>query len=995
MRSWSWSHEVLPPIIVVAAGLVAYHASFHGVFLFDDISWVVENPDLDRLWPPTAAGGLSLRPVLLWSLALNRACSGLETWSYHAVNVTVHLLAGLALLGVLRRLLARSDRQAGARATGLALAAAVLWIVHPLTTQAVDYVIQRGEALAALSLLLVLYCFLRAQTAVRPWLWYAAILPINWLGLGCKETAIVAPVLLYLLDAAVVSGNLWRPLRRRWWLYLGLPAFPVGIVTFWVLQDPQRLAYLAPNPLALGPGEYAVNQPRVILRYLALVFWPTGLCLDHEVLPARSPAELIPGGVALALLLGGIVRAWRRRPVVAFLGASFLVLLAPSSSCIPLFDLMVEHRMYLALAVPVTLVVLAVAAGLRRTALSPRTRTWLGAGLVLVVGGLLASLTHQRHADYADEVRMWRDVTRTAPHNARGYHNLARALVERGAPGDVMEAYAHALQAVHLEPRMAEAHACLGELEARRGHPEQALGHYRVASRIDPTNHRYQNNLGLGLVGTGQLTEALTAFRESLSLHPGFAEAHHNLGSVLARLGRLAEALVHLRRAVELDPARPGGREALGRALLETGHVEEAVAYLGAAVTRQPEDAARRLQVARARLLQGEPAAAVAQLQEVLRREPGQPAAAGLLTLAERQAARAIEGAREGLRWVPGDPYLLPARPAHPGSDGVAVLPTRMVGELLRQDLRVGVLLVEQDQPVPVPVSGQDLFTVPVILHPDLAVDGLAGTERLVGFGAAGSTRLEARQLGVTLEVLAGAAAVPGVAPATAPGALLGLALGHELVLITTSVDHADLWPLWYDLLGCGFRVPVIAGSGWPRRGPQPGAPLTLVAVEGPLTYRRWIEGIGQGRTVIARSRAHLLACTVQGALPGGTVTLPAGGGPVTVTIATRLAGPDRAEVIVSGAPVAAHDVPAGVHQVQLEVPVTRSAWLAVRTSGAHTGVVNILVGDQGSPRSAAALDRLLARLREVQERGEAPREVCETALARLRERAREAEPGD
>ena len=158
--------------LIVLAGLAAYHNSFKVPFIFDDVPAIVENPTIRQLWPlwiplsPPHDSGLPVsgRPLVNFSLALNYACGGTAVGGYHALNLALHLLAGLTLLGVVRRTLLQPVLRArfGAAALPLALAVAVLWTVHPLQTEAVTYVVQRAESLVGLFYFLTLYCFIRA-----------------------------------------------------------------------------------------------------------------------------------------------------------------------------------------------------------------------------------------------------------------------------------------------------------------------------------------------------------------------------------------------------------------------------------------------------------------------------------------------------------------------------------------------------------------------------------------------------------------------------------------------------------------------------------------------------------------------------------------------------------------------------------------------------------------------------------------------------------------
>jgi len=161
--------------LIVLAAVAAYHNSFAGIFLMDDVDAIVANRTIRQLWPiwevlspPCNGETVGGRPLLNLTLAINYAVSGLDVWSYHAVNLVIHIAAALLLLGILRRTFlapALRDRF-GSAATPLALASALLWAVHPLQTESVTYIVQRAESLMGFCYLLTLYCVIRGAGTV-------------------------------------------------------------------------------------------------------------------------------------------------------------------------------------------------------------------------------------------------------------------------------------------------------------------------------------------------------------------------------------------------------------------------------------------------------------------------------------------------------------------------------------------------------------------------------------------------------------------------------------------------------------------------------------------------------------------------------------------------------------------------------------------------------------------------------------------------------------
>ena len=316
-------------LVILAAGMLCYANSFSGPFVFDGVRCIVQNPAIRRLWPPWAPMIDTQRPIVAWTFAVNYALGGTKTWGYHAVNLAVHLAAALALFGVVRHTLSSgrlAARFAGA-ASGLALAATVLWLVHPLQTESVTYVYQRYESLAGLFMLLTLYGFIRAQDSPAAKGWYAASVVCCLLAAASKEVAVAAPVLVLWYDRALVASS-WRELvRRRWAYYAGLAATWLALAGLMASQAHK----LADSGVLAGanatPWQYAATQPGVIAHYLRLCFWPTGLCLDNGWPVAAAAGEIIPPLLLLGVLAAATVWAIFRRPEWSFLGAwGFLIL---------------------------------------------------------------------------------------------------------------------------------------------------------------------------------------------------------------------------------------------------------------------------------------------------------------------------------------------------------------------------------------------------------------------------------------------------------------------------------------------------------------------------------------------------------------------------------------------------------------------------------------------------------------------------------------------
>jgi tetratricopeptide (TPR) repeat protein len=607
----------LAPLVLLVAALCAYHNSFAGAFVFDDLLRIPSNLRIRRLWPPWETMAGTSRPLVQLTLALNYAVGGLEPWSYHVFNLGVHVLVALVLFGVLHRTLGRSVWPAAIReaAAPLALASAVLWTVHPLTTQAVTYVIQRSEALTSLFYLLVLYCVIRGIDG-PPVPWYAAAVACTALGAAAKPVIASAPVLVLLWDRCFAAGSIRTALARRPLLYVGLVAglVPLPVLLAAAPGDWSRSAGFSFQRVTIG--EYAATQPAVVMHYLRLAVWPQPLVLDYGWPVAGTAADVLPGVAVIGALLAATVWALRRQPAIGFFAAWPFVVVFPSSSVIPIVDLAFEHRMYLALAGIVVLMVLGAYALVRRV---PRHAAGLATALFVLVMATLATLTVRRNHDYRSERAIWTDTVAKRPENPRAHLNLGVALERDGELGAATAEFRAALR---LRPTYANALSSLGFAMYKQGDPEGAIRYFRAALASEPWNDGAHTNLGVALGDQGKLDEAITHLTAALRTNPASAQAHYNLGVTLAKQGRLTEAAQHERAALEIRPAYPEAHSNLGTILARQGQIDAAMAHFLEAIQLKPDYADAHYNLAVAFVQRGRVPEAREHLQAAIAAKP-------------------------------------------------------------------------------------------------------------------------------------------------------------------------------------------------------------------------------------------------------------------------------------------------------------------------------------------------------------------------------------
>lgn len=596
-------------LILATAAMIAYLPGFGGAFLFDDAAEITQNETITSLRPLSRFFDNNTRPVASLSFALNYAVGGLDPIGYHVVNFIIHLLAGLTLFAILCRVLPmRHPDQSPNPAlhppteSTIALIIAMLWLVHPLQTQAVTYIVQRTESLAALFCLIALDAFLRS-TAERSGSHRTTWSRFGWaliaagscaLGMATKQTALVMPIILFLFDWIVIAPRQGTSAIHRWPVHLLIAAawiVPLAGGTFAAAVGVDPYAATGFAFKGISPFDYLKTQAGVILHYLRLTLWPHPLCLDYDWPVARTPMQFVPQGLVILALLGTAVIASLRRRALGFALLAFFILLAPTSSFIPIKDVIFEHRMYLPLAPIITILVGAT----HRATRHPWRRARIP--LVMLATACLMTLTFLRNRDYRDPVTMWADVTAKQPTNARAFNNLGNALSLAGRDDDARRAFETVLR---LDPNQADALYNLGRLLHDAGRIPDAIALYRRAQAVAPHEIESSIQLGNALTDLNDLPGAVTEFERAIAAATPrtprrlLARAHFNLANTRARQNRIEDAETHYTAALNIKPDYAPAHRGLGWVAERQGRIGDAIAHYQAALAIDPSDTQAR-----------------------------------------------------------------------------------------------------------------------------------------------------------------------------------------------------------------------------------------------------------------------------------------------------------------------------------------------------------------------------------------------------------------
>jgi len=646
-----------------------YSNTFSAPFVFDDIKNIVDNPQVKDLKNFLYLSGS--RYVGFLSFALNHYFGGLHVVGYHLVNLFIHITNGFLVYSLVL-LLFKAESQHSSLTTHdsplttvpwIALAAAMLFVAHPIQTQAVTYIVQRFASLVTLFYLLTVVCYLKwrlasSETRSR-YLWYGGAVLSTVLAMKTKENSFTLPFMILLVEAIFFRSST----RKRWLallpFLLTLPIIP--------LSHPGAMgegeAGFAQETTEISRSNYLFTQFRVIVTYLRLLFLPIQQNLDYDYRIYHSilePAVLFSFLFLLSIFVLSLFVIFHSRlttqdsqlRLMGFGMVWFFLTLSIESSIIPIKDVIFEHRLYL----PSVGFFMALSIGammgrewLQRQGI-PAVWGMIGFGVIVMV---LSATTYQRNLVWHDGMTLWQDVVEKAPQKARGYNNLGNAMAQRG---ELVEAIKHYREALRINPAYVDAHNNLGNAMTQRGELVEAVKHYREALRINPAYVDAHNNLGNAMTLRGELVEAMKYYREALRINPASVDAHNNLGTVMLKRGELLEAIKHYREALRIDPASVDAYNNLGNAMTQRGELAEAMKYYREALQINPASVDAHYNLGTAMLKRGELGEAMKHYREVLRINPAYVDAhnnLGTAMLKRGELGEAMRHYREALRINP------------------------------------------------------------------------------------------------------------------------------------------------------------------------------------------------------------------------------------------------------------------------------------------------------------------------------------------------------
>ncbi len=580
-----FDNPTLHYFLIIGIGILIYSNSFYSPFQWDENDFIVQNPvvkNLSYFLGPSRAKGIDpdfyiffkTRPISYLTFALNYSIHGFDVLGYHLVNLWIHLLNGVlvyifVLLTFRTPFLKESSLKKNSRL--IALFSALLFISHPIQTEAVTYIFQRHASLVTLFYLLSMAFYIQWRlkseeqeaSHLHSILFYALSFISALFAMKTKENAFTLPLSIITYEFCFFAGAISIRMLRLIPFLLTSAIIPLTLTG---IDKPigQIISQISDPSLLLikevSKEAYLFTQFRVILTYIRLLFFPIDQNLDYNY-PIYSSFFIGPVFLPFLfylVLLGLAVYFFKRSKqgvpelrLISFGIFWFFITLSVESSIIPLQMMICEYRVYLpsvGVFIAVMTSVFIVIEKWKTKFLQLEKKVWVFFAFIVI---LLSALTYARNVVWMDEVRMWEDVTRKSTGNARGHYNLGLAYGKKGRLEDALKEFEITLK---LNPRHAKARNNLGIIYDQQDRPDDAIREFRAALQLNPNDANAHYNLGLVFERQNKVDDAMKEFQMALQLNPNDANAHNNLGVIFAKQDRWDDAIREFQAALRMDP---------------------------------------------------------------------------------------------------------------------------------------------------------------------------------------------------------------------------------------------------------------------------------------------------------------------------------------------------------------------------------------------------------------------------------------------------------
>ena len=655
--------EILTLTCLAVLVFLIYSNTLESPFIYDDLSNIQNNPSirlnhitLENIKRAGFEDRSSNRPVALISFALNYYFNGYDATGYHLINILIHIITGVLLYFFVKTTLNLPSIPSQYRTSlWIPLMAVLIWLVHPVNTQSVTYIVQRMNSMAAMFYILSFLLYVKGRLVGVKWkkyLLFLACILAGALSLGSKEIAAILPFFIFLYEWYFFQNLDYRWLKRHISHIVAVLILVIIGAFFYFDAHPFEKILTGYKGYEFTLGQRLLTESRVVIFYISLLLFPhpSRLNLDHDFPISHSLIDPITTLFSIGMIMGLIALSiWsaKKNRLLSFGVLWFLGNLVIESSWLPL-EIIYEHRTYLPSMFACLIVVLLV--------YHFKILKKFGFLVLCAVVIAFSIWTHERNETWSDEVTLWRDSVEKSPNKARPNLSLGFALHGRSKIDEAIKYYREALR---LKPDYAKAHNNLGVALKEQGRIEEAIKHYSEAIRINPDYAEAHNNFGVVLKEQGRIVEAIKQHLEAIRIQPNYAEGHNNLGVALKDHGRLKEAADHFYEALRINPDYAEAHYNLANVLASQGRFEEAINQYYDALRIKPKYAKAHHNLGLALVNQGRIEEAISHYVAALRVNPGYRDAHYNLASALTQQGKTEEATKhfdEALQLRPEDP---------------------------------------------------------------------------------------------------------------------------------------------------------------------------------------------------------------------------------------------------------------------------------------------------------------------------------------------------
>jgi len=581
--------------------VIIYSSSIKGPFVFDDISSIQDNPQI-RLTKLTLDGIIragfespcKTRPLANISFALNYYFNRYDVAGYHVVNILLHIATATILFYFVKATLVllsasnitfKSEKSTSSQSPisnehlFISFFTAFIWLVHPLQTQSVSYVVQRMNCMSAMFYILSLLLYVRARLTSnkgKKLTLFLGCTVTGILSLGSKEIAATLPFFVFLYEWYFFQDLSLTWLKRNSIYLIGFLLVAMLLVFFYLGGHPIERILSSYSKRDFTLWQRVLTEFRVVIYYISLIIFPHPVRLNllHDFSISRSFLDPVTTLLAFVTISGLLATAFwlaKKERLLSFCILWFLGNLVIESSVIAL-EIIFEHRNYL----PSMLFIFAFVILAYRFVTSKR----LLAVLLCTVAVIFSFWTYQRNIIWSDDVVLWQDCVKKSPHQPRQHYNLGVVLAHRGNLDDAIK---HYRTAIKLKSDYLDAYYNLGNALARKGEAETAIFYYRKTLQLNPNFFKSYYNIARVLSNQGKTGESIRYYQKALIINSEMAESLYNLSWIYGtsenekyrngiKAVNLAEKLCTL-----TDYQQPLALDALAAAYAENGKFDKAV----------------------------------------------------------------------------------------------------------------------------------------------------------------------------------------------------------------------------------------------------------------------------------------------------------------------------------------------------------------------------------------------------------------------------------